>query len=61
MVKVSKEECEHEWKKFKETVRVERTEAQLRKGQHYTGNGAHFIVKACMKCKKKQRVDYIVE
>jgi len=61
MVKVSKEECEHKWKKFKETIRVERTEAQLRKGQHYTGNGAYFIVRACMKCKKKQRVDYIVE
>lgn len=56
-----KEECEHEWKKFKETVRVERTESQIAKGQVYKGQGAHFIVRACLKCKHKERIDYITE
>ena len=51
-------ECDHEWQKFKETIRSERTFAQLDQGFDYRGGPAYLIVKACLKCKKKQILDY---
>jgi hypothetical protein len=55
-----KKECEHEWKRFKQTVRPERTDLQNEKGYVYKGSGAYFVVRACEKCKEKQYIDYKV-
>lgn len=55
-------ECEHEWKKFKQTLEVqERTYEQVKSNMDFKGLGAHFIVKACTKCKQKLYLDYKVE
>jgi hypothetical protein len=43
------EDCEHTFKKFKETIRPSNPSFA------YT---AYFIVKGCTKCKYKVRVDY---
>lgn len=44
--------CEHEYKRFKETVRKDNTK--------FRGD-AYFIVLACLKCKDKRRINYVVE
>lgn len=44
--------CDHEWKKYKENIPTENSKF----------NGyAYFIVRGCVKCKSKQRVNYIIE
>ena len=45
--------CEHEFKKFVQTV--------IPDNPIFAGQAAHFKVIACPKCKKKIYVDYVVE
>ena len=45
--------CEHTWKLFKETIRLDNSS--------FKGSGAYFTVKACTKCHKKIRNSYIIE
>jgi hypothetical protein len=44
--------CQHEWSRFKKTIRTE--------NDKFTGR-AYFIVKACPKCKEQHNISYIVE
>lgn len=58
--KVSRDTCVHEWHKYKETIRSERTDEQLIRGYVYSKGPAYFIVLVCEKCKAKRRIDYVV-
>jgi len=42
----------HEWKRFKETVKITNNK--------FTGR-AYFVVRACVICHEKQRITYVVE
>ena len=46
-----KESCDHDWKKYKETVRAD--------NPNFIGD-AYFILHGCLKCHEKRRADYIV-
>ena len=51
----------HIWKKFKETLKPERSRKAEKYGYHYTQGEAYFIVKACEGCKKKIYTQLIIE
>ncbi len=53
--------CDHEWKKFKQTIIPTRTDLDLKLGHDYIGGKAYFIVKGCTKCKEKRVIDYVKE
>lgn len=48
----AEEQCEHSWKRFRETIRADNT--------RFEGT-AHFVVVACLKCQTKKRQALVVE
>lgn len=53
--------CEHDWQRFKQTIKPERTAEQIKQGMGYKGERAYLIVAACMKCHKKRCIELVVE
>jgi len=48
----SAKQCDHEWQKFRETIRNDNSKFH---------GSAHFVLVACAKCHEKRRTDVIVE
>lgn len=51
--------CDHEWKMYRESIRIDWNAKAMRdKPREYNGPAApYFIVQACGKCKTKRYVD----
>ena len=53
--------CEHDWQRFKQTIKPERTAEQIKQSMGYKGERAYFIVAACMKYHRKRCIELVVE
>ena len=53
--------CEHEWQRFRESITPERSRKAEKNEYYYTQGAAYFVVKACLKCKTKRRIELVVE
>lgn len=51
------EECEHTFKRYKDTIVVDNARYAVKYGTH----AGYFIVRACTKCKLKQYMAWVKE
>lgn len=58
-----KPRCEHQFKRYRQTLPVERRDIvrAVETGTTYKGGRAYFIVLACEVCHEKRAIDYVVE
>ena len=46
-------DCEHDWHTYKETINID--------NDQFVSGSSYFVVKGCVKCLDKRRIDLIVE
>lgn len=58
-----KPRCDHQFKRYRQTLPVERPDMvkAVKTGTTYNGGRAYFILLGCEVCHEKRPIDYVVE